>query len=77
MGGGPSLDGVMDGDGSIDAEDENKVVCALGGRVDDVGVSPPETFDMLRGGAIRGNDVGAVLKPSFVYVVPYIGVMPR
>jgi len=67
----------MDGDGTIDAEDEDEVVCAVDGRVDDVGIGPLETFDALRGGTIRANDAGAVLKPSFVYVVPYIGVVPR
>jgi len=69
----------MDGDGDIDAED--KTVCALDGRGDDVCVGPLETFDALRVETKREKDVGAVLKPSFVYVLPYIGIdgddMPR
>jgi hypothetical protein len=44
VGGGPSLDGVMDGDGSID---ENEVVCAVDRHVDDVGIGPLETLDAL------------------------------
>jgi hypothetical protein len=64
--------GKVDDDWDMDVEKE--VGCAVEGRADDLGVGPLKMFDVLRVGAKCGKDVGAVLRPSFVYVVPYIGV---
>lgn len=62
---------LMDNDGDADVEE---AVCAVEGREHDLGVGPLETFDALRVGAKRGKDDEAVFRPSFLYMVPYIGV---
>jgi len=68
-------------DDDRDIDDEDEAVCAVDGRSDDIGVGPLETIGALRVDAKRGKDVEAMFMPSFIYVVPYIGVdgvdMPR
>lgn len=62
---------LVDDDRNDDVEEE---VCAVEGRGNDLGVGPLETFDALRVAAERGKDDKAVFRPSFLYMVPYIGV---
>jgi hypothetical protein len=61
----------VDDDRDTDVEE---IVCAVEGRGNDLGGGPLETFDALRVGAERGKDDRAVFRPSFLYMVPYIGV---
>lgn len=61
---------LVDDDRNVDVE----AVCAVEGRGNDLSVGPLDIFDTLRVGAKRGKDDKAVFRPSFLYMVPYIGV---
>lgn len=62
---------LVDDDRNVEVEE---AVCAVEGRGNDLGGGPLETFDTLRVGAKCGKDDEAVFRPSFLYMVPYIGV---